>query len=433
MDPRLKSAAVAAAPRIAAALLHQDQPQVARELRRLKSLCGYVATRRALDNAVRCPEVLAHALASSAPKFAQALRERSAAERNAATVHFVQQLVAGGAKQGARAGLRRLPISDAVREAFVSAVPGAVLAAARKDARAARGVGTELVRELVHAKAVQNLRSGHSFKDRMQNAALLSAPAVAVAGIRNTKGDAAKAVLEFVGRAGVVTVDQVVDRFIRDNHEDLFAAQRSAKGFLKELVMHNWLQKREFVLPVARSIPGVLQAAKIPQPHLAFGAGMVAFHPVYRQAWQQVVYTTPRAASQFSVPLPPDLRQAFIPHYLRTMDACLALERRYESRGCTVTRIAGENELIRENFKGRVFRAGVVLPKFPDAQLTVRAPDGATHVVNVEYVTKSYTPAMIASKARAFTGPTVWAVDSYATAAKVRDVAGSDADLLLVN
>jgi hypothetical protein len=52
--------------------------------------------------------------------------------------------------------------------------------------------------------------------------------------------------------------------------------------------------------------------------------------------------------------------------------------------------------------------------------------------VNVEYVTKSYTPAMIAAKASAFRGATVWAVDSHATAAKVASVAGASADILLV-
>jgi hypothetical protein len=153
---------------------------------------------------------------------------------------------------------------------------------------------------------------------------------------------------------------------------------------------------------------------------------------VWRQAWTQVVYTTPRAALHFAVPLPPDIRQAFIPHYVRTMDACLQLEKRLESRGFDVRRITGENQLIRESFKGQVFKAGRVVPKFPDAQLLVRGPDGREETLNVEYVTRSYTPAMIAAKARAFVGPTVWAVDSHATAAKVAAHAGDSADILLV-
>jgi len=114
------------------------------------------------------------------------------------------------------------------------------------------------------------------------------------------------------------------------------------------------------------------------------------------------------------------------------MDACLQLEKRLEAKGFDVRAIVGENQLIRDNFKGQVFSKGRVMPKFPDAQLTVRGPDGRDEIVNVEYVTKSYTPAMISAKAAAFRGATVWAVDSHATAAKVASVAGASADILLV-
>lgn len=433
MDPRLRGAVVDASPRIASAILHQDDRQLDRELRRLENRCGYVVSRRALDSAVHCPEALKHALSSSAAGFARAAATGSRKEATAASLHFVEALLGEGVKHAARSQLRRVPVSDAVREALVTAAPGAALAAAKQDGHLGKNVAAHLAADLVRAKVAPHIRETEELGGGLRNAALEAAPSAALAAVRATKGDAARAVLDFVGRAGVVTVDHVANKFVRENAKDLFATQRTAKGFVKELVLREWLVKREFVIPAAKSIPGIVHAAAaIPHPGVAFAAGMVAAHPVWRQAWTQVVYTTPRAAAQFAVPLPPDLRKAFIPHYLRTMDACLQLERRLEAKGFDVRAIVGENQLIRDNFKGQVFSKGRVLPKFPDAQLTVRGPSGADEVINVEYVTKSYTPAMISAKAAAFRGATVWAVDSHSTAAKVAAVAGADADILLV-
>lgn len=434
-DPRLRSAVLNAAPRIVSAILHKDDVRLERELKRLDNRCGYLVARRALDNAIHCPEALKHALASAAPGLARAASSGERRDATAAALHFVETLVGEGIKRATAEQLHRVPVRAAVKEAFVSASPGLVLAAMKRDGRLATTAGAHLASDLVEAHAAPvaaEKRKSDDVGQRLQAAALDAAPHAAFAAVRRTRGDAARAVVEFVGRAGVVTVDHVADKFIRGNAEDIFAARRSAQGLVKELVMHQWLQKREFVLPAARSLPGIVRAAAIPEPHLAIAAGMVEAHPIWRQAWTHVVYTTPQAADRFAVPLPPDLRRAFIPHYLRTMDACLALEKRYEARGFKVVSITGENQLIRESFAGQVFRKGRVVPKFPDAQLVVRGPDGTTETVNVEYVTKAYTPAMIAAKASAFKGPTVWAVDAPSTGAKVAAVAGADADLLLV-
>jgi hypothetical protein len=425
-DPRLEAAVLRAAPRIATAVVHQDGPQLDRELRRLEKECGYLLARRALDAAVHCPESLKHALATTAPDFARAAVSRERKDVRDAALQFVEALIGEGGKHTARSPLRRVPVSDAVKEAF--ARPGAGLegqSAAPNDAAAQRAAA------FVQAKAAPHLRPAESLGDGLRNAALEAAPHAAFAAVRRARGDAAQAVLEFVGRAGVVTVDHVADKFVRANARDLFSTRRTARGFVKELVLREWLSKREFVLPAARSVPGIVQAGALPEPTAAVAAGLLAAKPVWQQAWKHVVYTTPRAANEFAVPLPPDIRRAFIPHYLRTMDACLHLEQRFEARGFEVLRITGENQLIREHFHGQVFSKGRVVPKFPDAQLLVRSPQGREETVNVEYVTKHYTPAMIAAKAEAFRGPTVWAVDSHATAAKVAAVAGSTADLLL--
>lgn len=433
MDPRLRRAAADAAPRILAAYLHSDAKQFDRELRRLENRCGYLVARRALDAGVHSPEALKHALASAAPGFARAAVSGRSKDVTGAALHFVETLLAEGVKHSAASQLRRVPVDAAVKEALVDASPGLLLAAAKQDGHLGRNVAAGLAADLVRSQVDKHVdRNAEGLGGGMRNAALQAAPQAAYAAVRGSKDAAASAVLEFVGRAGVVSVDQIANRFVRDNATDLFADHRSAKGFLKELVLREWLTKREFVVPAAKSLPGIVSAAAIPHPGAAFAAGMLASRPVLQQAWTHVVYTTPRAAQQFGVPLPPDLRRAFLPHYLRTMDACLHVEQRLEAQGYRVKAITAENQLIRENFKGQVFKKGRVMPKFPDAQLTVRAPDGAESVVNVEYVTKSYTQQMIASKVSAFRGPTVWAVDSHATAAKVLAVAGADADLLLV-
>lgn len=432
MDPRLRGAAVQAAPRIAAAVLHKDAEQLNRELRRLENQCGYMIARRALDSAVHSPAALRHALASAAPAFARAAGSGSRREATAATLHFVEALVGEGLKHAARNQLERIPVSQAVKDALVKSAPGLALSVAKQDGRVGQNVAAHLAEDLVRAKAQPAIRATQTLGGGLRNAVLESAPSAAYAAVRATKGDTARAVVEFVGRAGVVSVDHIADKFVVANHEDLFASRRTAKGLVKELVLREWLMNREFVMPTARSIPGIISAGNIPAPHLAVAAGMVAAHPVWKQAWTHVVYTTPRAAAELAVPLPPDLRKAFLPHYLRTMDACLSLEKRFEAQGFSVVSITGENQLIREQFRGQVFSKGRVVPKFPDAQLVVESPTGERTTVNVEYVTKAYTPQMIREKAQAFSGPTVWAVDSYATAAKVSANAGAAAELILV-
>ena len=347
MDPRLRSAAVSAAPRIAAAVLGSDAKALDRELRRLENRCGYVVARRALDAAVRCPESLKEALAKSAVGFARAAASGKRAEVTAASVFFVETLVREGAKGPASGRLIRLPVSDAVREALLRAAPGAAAALMKGDERLGRNVAAQLGASVVRTQAERLRSESGSYRGDLKNAALEAAPSLVSVGIRGGPIERQKAVLDFVGHAGVVSVDHVADRFIRANHEDIFAARRSMSGFVKGLVMHEWLQKREFVVPMAQSLPGIAQAAQIPQAHVAFGAGMYAARPVWRQAWTHVIYTTPRAAEQFAVPLPPDLRAAFIPHYLKTMDACLALEKRLDAAGIDVLRITGENQLIR--------------------------------------------------------------------------------------
>lgn len=432
MDPRLRGAVVAAAPKIAAAMLHKDGPQLERELRHLQRECGYIVARRALDAAVHSPEAIKQAIAVSGPDFAQEAATGKGREATAAALRFVESLLGSALKTTVGNGLRRAPISEAVREAFVAASPGGASAALQGDAYRARNVAGRLAEDLLQAKLAPHIRSRADFQGGLANAALSTAPAAAGALARGSKAAAARAVVEFVGRAGLVSVDQVANRFIRVHHEELFPAKDATRAVVKELIVREYLQRREYVLPTMRSLPEMVEAAQIPEPHLAVAAGLIAARPVWRQAWTHVVNVTPRAAADFAVPLPPDLRQAFLPHYLRTMDACLALEKRFAARGFEVLAITGENQLIREHFAGKVFRAGRVVPKFPDAQLRVQGPDGHTTVVNVEYVTKSYTPEMIREKAHSFTGPTVWAVDSAATAAKVAANTNPSADILHV-
>lgn len=445
LDPRLRAEVRAAAPRLAFAFCQlQGEGQGAAkdvhernvrrlegEIRHLQNRAGYLVTRRALDAAVHSPQALKHAIASAAPLFARGLALGHAKEKRDAATVFVEALLKEGLRGAAQHQLRRLPLSEAVRGAVAEAFPRAVLAAAHGSHRQGVNVAAHLAADLVDAHAHRLRAPDGTLLGDLRNAALESAPTAAFAAVRRGEADVQRAVVEFVGRAGVVSVDHLANRFVRENAEDLFSARPRALALVKNLVLREWLMNREFVLPAARSVPGLIQAAQIPQPGFAAAAAGIATLPVWRQAWTHVVHVTPRAAAHFQVPLPPDLRRAFIPHYLATMDACLKLEQQLDTRGYQVLDMVGENQLIRESFAGRVFKAGHVVPKFPDAQLTVRAPGGAVEVLNVEYVTRSYTPEMIRAKARAFRGPTVWAADCPATAAKISAAAGSDAVVIL--
>ena len=388
--------------------------------------------RRGLDAAMHCPPILKHALALSAASLARAAVTGDKKDLSATALIFVETLVGEGVRRSAKEQLERVTLSNAVKHALVHAAPAAFVAAAKQDRRQGLNVAGSLAKALVEAKVKPLVQESESLAVNYRNAALEVAPSAALAAIRQGKGDGARLVCEFVGRAGVVSVDHLANKFVAKYYQDIFRQKYEANQIVKAMVLREWLMAREFVVPVSKSLPGIVGAAQLVKPYAIAGAAILATGPVWQQQWTKIVYTTTKSADLFNVPLPPDIRQAFIPHYLHTMDACLALEKQFESKGIDVLRITGENQLIRENFKGQVFRRGVVVPKFPDAQLQVRNVDGSEEAINVEYVTKSYTPAMIRDKAKHFKGPTVWAVDSRATAAKVTANVGNSANIILV-
>ena len=221
------------------------------------------------------------------------------------------------------------------------------------------------------------------------------------------------AVVQLVAKAGLLTGDQVADRMFRREAEDLLAAKPRAEATLHRLVLKGYLERRT----VAYDLAG----ANTPRDVARSVAGVI---------FDQAFTVTQKASDEFKVAAPPTIRDSFITHQVKTMDALWRVERDHRGRGWDVLSWKTENELIRERFRGKVFDAkGIIVPKFPDAQLVVRAPDGATETVNVEYVSRSYTDAMIAEKRAAFGSTrTVWAVtaDSPATLARVREITGEE-------
>lgn len=224
----------------------------------------------------------------------------------------------------------------------------------------------------------------------------------------------------FVAKAGLVDLDTLVDRFFREQHETLLEARPRAKQALQRLLVQEYLQVRPVVMDGARA----LDTKRV--------GDLARFATHYTQLAYCI---TPRAARDFNQPLPPTLRENFVEHTLKTTRAITEIEKRMRwgeepllGRGRVVD-FAMESELIRENFRGKVFRPHTqqIVPMFPDAQLVVEREGGVRERVNVEYVSAKYTDEMIREKARSFSGPTVWAVPNASTAARVQAITGSTA------
>lgn len=220
-------------------------------------------------------------------------------------------------------------------------------------------------------------------------------------------------VIEFVAKGALVTLDQIVDRFIRTENETLLDARPRAEAMLKRLVVRGYLNTRPVVVDGALSV-ATQDPTRLLRNHY----------------WTRAFNITPRTSWEFQLALPPTMRENFITHHVKTMDAALVVERQLRAEGYDVRSFKTEAELIRESFHGRVFNARTkqIVPDFPDLRFEVRALDGAIQHVNVEYVSRKYTDDMIKEKGRGFSDRTFWAApaNSDSTAARVRAITGQD-------
>ncbi|WP_163778746.1 hypothetical protein [Myxococcus vastator] len=243
-----------------------------------------------------------------------------------------------------------------------------------------------------------------------------------------------RAIIEFVARAGLVSTDQVINRYIREEGESLFDAQRRGGAILKRLMLGEYLQAR----PVVVSTINLATAGDVHSGDQVVDAVLKArkWAPMGRQVFTRAVYVTPKAAGEFNLPLPPTFRENFVQHHLKTMDALLQTEKELLSRGYKVLDIKGEEKLIREAFRAELQgRAGQgqqrkAAAHYPDAQLVVVTPTGERQAINIEYVTGKYTDKMIAAKAASFSGPTIWAADKLGTARRIERITGQEALLV---
>jgi hypothetical protein len=223
-----------------------------------------------------------------------------------------------------------------------------------------------------------------------------------------------RALLEWIARAGIADFDRLVNRFFRQEHETLLDASPRAEAALKRLVLKGYLNARPLVLDGAKA------AATGNPSHLAR-------HYVLR-----AYCLTPRTSWSFDLPLPPNLRENFVEHHLKTLDALATIEKHQLSAGTKVLGFRMETQIMREDFQGNDFRGRAatgatqeVISKLPDAQLTLQRPDGTLEQLNVEYVSAKYSDQMIREKAMAWRGQsTVWAVPNHATADRVHAVTG---------
>jgi len=228
-----------------------------------------------------------------------------------------------------------------------------------------------------------------------------------------------RALLDWVSRAGVADFDRLVSRFFRAEGETLQQAAPRAEAALKRLVAKGYLNARPLVMEGAR-------AAK---------TGKV--HPAARHHVLRGYSLTPHASASLALPPPPKLRESFVEHHLRTLDALADAERHQLAAGNQVLGFKMETQIMSEASLGKDFRAQAaartpeVVSKLPDAQLTIQRPDGTVEQVNVEYVSAKYSDQMIREKAASWRGQaTVWAAPNQATAARVLAVTGQLAVLV---
>jgi hypothetical protein len=224
------------------------------------------------------------------------------------------------------------------------------------------------------------------------------------------------AVIQLVGKAGLILGDHIADRVFRNEAESLLAARPRANAALHRLLLMGYLEAR----PVAIELTDASSLSDVSRT-----AGGVAF--------DQGFTLTQKAALEFNLPLPPTLREPFVTHHVKTLEAIWKVERDLRLRGADLVSWKTESELIRESFRGKKFGSDdVIVPKFPDAQILVRASGSSTEpeAINIEYVSSKYTNEMIQEKARAFAGTrTIWAVpgNSPGTAARVERITGMEA------
>lgn len=221
-------------------------------------------------------------------------------------------------------------------------------------------------------------------------------------------------ILQFIAKAGMVDVDRLVDRFFREENETLLDARPRGEAFLKRLCVKGYLNARPIVLDgVAAHATGDLR--------------QIAGHYFTR-----AYCLTPRTSWEWSLPLPPNLRENFVTHHLKTLDAIVQVEKDvFWSGEGRVVEFKMESQLVQESFAGRRFydaKTQEALGKFPDAMLIIERPDGTREDVRVEYVSAKYSDQMIADKAAAWSsGRTVWAVPNQSTAARVERITGQPA------
>jgi hypothetical protein len=217
-----------------------------------------------------------------------------------------------------------------------------------------------------------------------------------------------------------VDFDRLVNRFFREEHETLLVASPRAEAALKRLVFKGYLNARPLAVDGAK-------AATTGNPN-----------PLARHYVLRAYCLTPRTSRSLGLPLPPKLRENFIEHHLKTLDALANIERQQLAVGNRVLGFRMETQIMRDDFQGKDFRGRAaaartqeVISKLPDAQLTLQRPDGTVEQVNVEYVSAKYSDQMIREKATAWRGlSTVWAVPNQATAARVLSVTGQPAVLV---
>lgn len=216
-------------------------------------------------------------------------------------------------------------------------------------------------------------------------------------------------IVQFVAKCSLATLDQIADRFARKEHESLLDARPRTKAILARLTVRGYLNLRPIVVD-----------------HVAAAATGDPSKLVVRHYFVEGFNITPRAATEFQLALPQTLRDSFVTHHVKTVDAALQVERNLRSAGYTVRDFKTEAELISTTFKGKLFDGHQqIIPTFPDARLEVVAPDGSTHYLNIEYVSSKYTSEMIRQKARDFEAPTIWATSNESTAARVTALTGA--------
>lgn len=224
-------------------------------------------------------------------------------------------------------------------------------------------------------------------------------------------------VLQIVARGGIMVQDQITDRIAQENAEQIFGRSRNLEASLKRLQVQGYLELRPVVYSAATASPGNVD-------DVAIRVGKKVFDRAY--------YVTQRASGEFNMALPPSVRESFLEHHLKTLDAAHRLERRFRDQGCEILSFKLESDLIRERSSGKVFdHRGMALGKFPDAVLTVRHPDGREESINIEYVSSKYTDQMIREKHDQFTGKTAWAASNEETANRVERITGGGEVLLV--